>query len=76
MCYSLASVKLGDLGSVIAWPLFLSAVVIASTIRRGCYRRMEEKQPKGDDRNVGRCVMPRHRDGPTGFDWRLMFQER
>ncbi|HYI97680.1 MAG TPA: L-rhamnose/proton symporter RhaT [Bryobacteraceae bacterium] len=32
MCYSLASVKLGDLGPVIAWPLFLSAVVIASTI--------------------------------------------
>jgi L-rhamnose-H+ transport protein len=32
ICYSLASVKLGDLGPVIAWPLFLSAVVIASTI--------------------------------------------
>lgn len=32
MCYSLASVKLGELGPVIAWPLFLSAVVIASTI--------------------------------------------
>ena len=32
MCYSFASVKLGDLGPVIAWPLFLSAVVIASTI--------------------------------------------
>jgi len=32
MCYSLAAVKLGDLGPVIAWPLFLSAVVIASTI--------------------------------------------
>jgi L-rhamnose-H+ transport protein len=32
MCYSLAAVKLGDLGPVIAWPLFLSAVVIVSTI--------------------------------------------
>jgi L-rhamnose-H+ transport protein len=32
MCYSLAAVKLGNLGPVIAWPLFLSAVVIASTI--------------------------------------------
>lgn len=32
MCYSLASVKLGELGPVIAWPLFLSAVVIASTL--------------------------------------------
>lgn len=32
MCYSLASVKLGPLGPVIAWPLFLSAVVIASTL--------------------------------------------
>ena len=32
MCYSLAAVKLGDLGPVIAWPLFLSAVVIASSI--------------------------------------------
>lgn len=32
MCYSLAAVKLGELGPVIAWPLFLSAVVIASTI--------------------------------------------
>lgn len=32
MCYSLASIKLGTLGPVIAWPLFLSSVVIASSI--------------------------------------------
>jgi L-rhamnose-H+ transport protein len=32
MCYSLASIKLGTLGPVIAWPLFLSAVVVASSI--------------------------------------------
>ncbi len=32
MCYSLASIRLGTLGPVIAWPLFLSAVVVASSI--------------------------------------------
>jgi L-rhamnose-H+ transport protein len=32
VCYSLSTVKLGDLGAVIGWPLFLSAVVIGSTI--------------------------------------------
>ena len=32
MCYSLASIKLGTLGPVIAWPLFLSSVVVASSI--------------------------------------------
>jgi L-rhamnose-H+ transport protein len=32
ICYSLSTVKLGDLGAVIGWPLFLSAVVIGSTI--------------------------------------------
>lgn len=32
ICYSLSTIKLGDLGPVIGWPLFLSAVVIASTI--------------------------------------------
>ena len=32
ICYSLSTVKLGDLGAVIGWPLFMSAVVIASMI--------------------------------------------
>jgi L-rhamnose-H+ transport protein len=32
ICYSLSTIKLGDLGPVIGWPLFMSAVVIASTI--------------------------------------------
>lgn len=32
ICYSLSTIKLGDLGPVIGWPLFLSAVVIASTV--------------------------------------------
>jgi L-rhamnose-H+ transport protein len=32
MCYSIATVKLGDLGPVIGWPLFMSAIVIASSI--------------------------------------------
>lgn len=30
--YSISTLKLGDLGTVIGWPLFLSAIVIASTI--------------------------------------------
>jgi L-rhamnose-H+ transport protein len=32
ICYSLSTIKLGDLGPAIGWPLFMSAVVIASTI--------------------------------------------
>lgn len=32
LCYSIATVKLGHLGPVIGWPLFMSAVVVASTI--------------------------------------------
>ena len=32
ICYSISTIKLGDLGPVIGWPLFMSAVVIASTI--------------------------------------------
>ncbi len=32
ICYSLSTIKLGDLGPVIGWPLFMSAVVIASTV--------------------------------------------
>lgn len=30
--YGLSAVKLGDLGPVIGWPLFMSAIVIASTV--------------------------------------------
>jgi L-rhamnose-H+ transport protein len=30
--YSIATVKLGDLGTSIGWPLFLAAIVIASTV--------------------------------------------
>ena len=32
ICYSISTIKLGDLGAVVGWPLFLSAVVIASTL--------------------------------------------
>jgi L-rhamnose-H+ transport protein len=31
ICYSISTVKLGDLGTSIGWPLFLAAIVIAST---------------------------------------------
>jgi L-rhamnose-H+ transport protein len=30
--YSISTVKLGDLGTAIGWPLFLAAIVVASTI--------------------------------------------
>jgi L-rhamnose-H+ transport protein len=32
ICYSISTVKLGDLGTSIGWPLFLAAIVIASTV--------------------------------------------
>jgi L-rhamnose-H+ transport protein len=32
ICYSLSTLKLGDLGPVIGWPLFMSSVVIASML--------------------------------------------
>ena len=40
ICYSLSTIKLGDLGPVIGWPLFMSAVVIASTVAGISDRRM------------------------------------
>ncbi|MGC2171444.1 MAG: L-rhamnose/proton symporter RhaT [Candidatus Sulfotelmatobacter sp.] len=30
--YSIATIKLGDLGTAIGWPLFLAAIVVASTV--------------------------------------------
>jgi L-rhamnose-H+ transport protein len=32
ICYSFATIRLGNLGPIIGWPLFMSAVVIASSI--------------------------------------------
>ena len=38
--YSISTVKLGDLGTSIGWPLFLAAIVVASTVFGVADRRM------------------------------------